>query len=184
MLKLKCRVNNPTTKNRKEKKMIKAKKNTRKGVAVPTTEVEQSVVNETVTVNPAEESVPAAAAAEEEAPVAVNETPKKSRTRKAAKLAPAPVVEKAPARRGRPATDRSLIMETVITALHDIYPDEVLFSRKQLSSLSVPISYILHFVKVAATPVRGLYAIPRDWRRLWPGYNEALQAALKNIYNH
>lgn len=166
--------------------MIKAKKNTRKGVAAPvTTEAEQPIVNETPVVTVAtEETTPVV---EEATPVAAEDVTPKKRQRKVAKLAPAPapapVTEKVPGRRGRPATDRSLIMETVITALHDLYPDEVLFSRKQLSSLSVPISYILHFVKVAATPVRGLYVIPRDWRRLWPGYNEALQTALKGIYN-
>ncbi|MCX8008310.1 MAG: hypothetical protein N3A54_01255 [Patescibacteria group bacterium] len=111
--------------------------------------------------------------------------------------APAPVEEIAPvpaanddshiAKRGRPATDRNLIMETMINVLHDTNPDEVFFCRKALNEMAisgtVPISYVLHFVSECATNVRGLYVLPRKWRNLWPGYETNLQGALFNIIN-
>lgn len=141
----------------------------------------KSITDETKTVkrsrkNKVEEPVATAAAAVAE-PVAVEPVAE-----------PEPVVtaqtapETETRRRGRPAQDRTVMMEAVIAALHDMFPDTVLFSRKQISCLGLPISYILHFVKVAATPVRGLYVIPTEWRNRWPGYNNALQDALKGIY--
>ncbi|MCX8008284.1 MAG: hypothetical protein N3A54_01120 [Patescibacteria group bacterium] len=90
-------------------------------------------------------------------------------------------------RRGRPATDRNLMMEEVITVLHDQNPNEVVFTRKQLNDLafsgSVPISYILHFVEVCSTPIRGLYILPKQWRDRWPGYGSNLKSLFERLYN-
>jgi hypothetical protein len=84
-------------------------------------------------------------------------------------------------KRGRPAIDRELMRETLINTLRDLYPDEVFFSRKQVANLGLPPSYIIYFVKVAKTPIRGLYVLPPSWRKDWAGYSEALKSALKAI---
>jgi len=84
-------------------------------------------------------------------------------------------------KRGRPAIDRELMRETIINTLRDLYPDEVFFSRKQVANLGLPPSYILYFVKVAKTPIRGLYVLPPSWRKDWAGYSETLKSALKTI---
>jgi hypothetical protein len=120
----------------------------------------------------AEEAVvvtePAAAPAVEEVPIPAAEIP-----------APAPKKG-----RGRPAFDRSLMMKETIEALRKEFPNQAIFSRSDLMQLTLPVSYVLNFVKVGATKVRGLYVIPAQYRNLWAGYAQMLQKELKEIYNH
>jgi hypothetical protein len=128
--------------------------------------VEQVPVEEPVVEAVVETEAPAPAPAIEEIPVP---TPKSLKR------------EKGSGKRGRPAIDRELMRETLINTLRDLYPDEVFFSRKQVANLGLPPSYILYFVKVAKTPIRGLYVLPPSWRKDWAGYSEALKNSLKAI---
>lgn len=95
--------------------------------------------------------------------------------------APAPTPKKG---RGRPAFDRTVMMQETIAALRKEFPNQAIFSRSDLMQLTLPVSYVLNFVKIGATKVRGLYVIPAQYRNLWADYAQMLQKELKEIYNH
>lgn len=111
--------------------------------------------------------------------------PKKVTTPNAPAPAPAPITTTTAKRRGRPATDRTLIMERMIEVLRELDSDRVVFSRKELNHLAennhVPISYVLHFVKECSTPIRGMFVLPRRWRSRWDGYDKALKSLFSQI---
>jgi len=172
-------------KDKGDKTMIKSKKNKKANnkkvnnndiiaAAALATETVEQVVEQVV--EPVE-AVEPVEPVEAEVTVEVPETPEVPEipTPKSLKKA------KGTGKRGRPAIDRELMRETIINTLRDLYPDEVFFSRKQVANLGLPPSYILYFVKVAKTPIRGLYVLPPSWRKDWAGYSEALKSALKTI---
>jgi len=151
--------------------------------AIATEETVEQVVEQV----PVEEPVEAVVQTEvPEAPQVVAEVAEEQSEQPAVEEIPVPTPKSlkkvaGTGKRGRPAIDRELMRETIINTLRDLYPDEVFFSRKQVANLGLPPSYILYFVKVAKTPIRGLYVLPPSWRKDWAGYSETLKAALKTI---